>query len=40
MECKIPQGIDYSKIPELGKEARQKLSQIRPISLGAGHPVF
>ena len=33
-DCKIPQGIDYSKIPELRKESRQKLSQIRPISLG------
>ena len=33
-DCKIPQGIDYSKIPELRKEARQKLSQICPISLG------
>jgi tRNA uridine 5-carboxymethylaminomethyl modification enzyme len=33
-DYKIPQGIDYSKIPELRKESRQKLSQIRPISLG------
>src|SRR3990172_1398075 len=33
-DCKIPQGIDYSKIPELRKESRQKLSHIRPISLG------
>ena len=33
-DYKIPQGIDYSNIPELRKEARQKLSQIRPISLG------
>src|SRR3989304_424927 len=33
-DYKIPQGIDYSKIPELRKEARQKLSQIRPVSLG------
>jgi len=33
-DYKIPQGIDYSKIPELRKEARQKLSQICPISLG------
>lgn len=33
-DYKIPQGIDYSKIPELRKEARQKLSQIRPSSLG------
>ncbi len=33
-DYKIPQGIDYFKIPELRKESRQKLSQIRPISLG------
>lgn len=33
-DYKISQGIDYSKIPELRKEARQKLSQICPISLG------
>ncbi|HHT9107774.1 MAG TPA: tRNA uridine-5-carboxymethylaminomethyl(34) synthesis enzyme MnmG [Candidatus Wunengus sp. YC63] len=33
-DYKIPQGIDYSKIPELRKESRQKLSHIRPISLG------
>lgn len=33
-DYKIPQGIDYSKIPELRKEARQKLSQICPVSLG------
>jgi len=33
-DYKIPQGIDYSKISELRKESRQKLSQIRPVSLG------
>lgn len=33
-DYKIPQGIDYSRIPELRKESRQKLSHIRPISLG------
>ncbi|MBI2471296.1 MAG: tRNA uridine-5-carboxymethylaminomethyl(34) synthesis enzyme MnmG [Planctomycetes bacterium] len=33
-DYKIPQAIDYSKIPELRKESRQKLSQIRPASLG------
>lgn len=33
-DLKIPQDIDYSGIPELRKEARQKLSQILPISLG------
>ena len=31
---KIPSWLDYQNIPELRKEARQKLSQIRPISLG------
>ena len=33
-DCKIPNGIDYSNIVELRKEARQKLSQIHPVSLG------
>lgn len=33
-DCKIPSGIDYSNIVELRKEARQKLSQIHPVSLG------
>ncbi|MBM4064498.1 MAG: tRNA uridine-5-carboxymethylaminomethyl(34) synthesis enzyme MnmG [Planctomycetes bacterium] len=33
-DYRIPQGIDYSRIPELRKESRQKLSHIRPISLG------
>ena len=33
-DYKIPQGIDYSKISELRKESRQKLSHIRPVSLG------
>ena len=33
-DYKIPPGIDYSGIPELRKESRQKLSHIRPISLG------
>lgn len=33
-DCKIPSWLDYNNISELRKEARQKLSQIRPISLG------
>ncbi len=33
-DCKIPDWIDYGAIPELRKEARQKLSAIRPLSLG------
>jgi tRNA uridine 5-carboxymethylaminomethyl modification enzyme len=32
-DYKIPSGLDYQNISELRKEARQKLSQIRPISL-------
>jgi len=31
---KIPAWVDYSTISEIRKEARQKLTQIRPISLG------
>lgn len=31
---KIPDWLDYSHITELRREARQKLSQIRPLSLG------
>ncbi|WKZ18913.1 MAG: tRNA uridine-5-carboxymethylaminomethyl(34) synthesis enzyme MnmG [Candidatus Jettenia sp. CY-1] len=33
-DYKIPSCLDYHNISELRKEARQKLSQIRPISLG------
>lgn len=33
-DYKIPSCLDYYNISELRKEARQKLSQIRPISLG------
>ncbi|MBM4053565.1 MAG: tRNA uridine-5-carboxymethylaminomethyl(34) synthesis enzyme MnmG [Planctomycetes bacterium] len=33
-DYKIPNGLDYSSISELRKEARQKLSHIRPLSLG------
>ncbi|MFN3532759.1 MAG: tRNA uridine-5-carboxymethylaminomethyl(34) synthesis enzyme MnmG [Candidatus Brocadia sp.] len=32
-DYKIPQWLDYQNISELRKEARQKLSQIRPVSL-------
>ncbi|MEN3033495.1 MAG: tRNA uridine-5-carboxymethylaminomethyl(34) synthesis enzyme MnmG [Aquificaceae bacterium] len=31
---KIPQDIDYNTIPGLSTEARQKLSQLRPLSIG------
>ncbi len=31
---KIPMDIDYKNIPNLASEARQKLTEIRPISLG------
>lgn len=33
-DYKIPSCLDYYNISELRKEARQKLSQIRPVSLG------
>lgn len=33
-DYKIPQWLDYQNISELRKEARQKLFQIRPVSLG------
>ena len=31
---KIPENIDYSKIPNIASEARQKLEQVRPTSIG------
>ena len=33
-EKKIPQNIDYSKIPNLASEARQKLMEINPTTIG------
>ena len=30
----IPEGIDYENIDNIRKEARQKLSEIRPLSVG------
>ncbi len=33
-ERKIPENIDYSTIPNLASEARQKLSEIRPSTIG------
>ena len=31
---KIPEDMDYSKVINLASEARQKLNDIRPISVG------
>ena len=31
---KIPEDIDYSKIPNIASEARQKLEEVKPISIG------
>jgi tRNA uridine 5-carboxymethylaminomethyl modification enzyme len=31
---KIPEWLDYSSVPSLRTEARQKLNQIRPATLG------
>ena len=31
---KIPENIDYNKIKNLASEAKQKLNQIRPTTLG------
>ena len=33
-EKKIPENIDYSKIPNLASEARQKLAEINPTTIG------
>ena len=33
-EKRIPETIDYNKVPSLRTEARQKLAQIQPISIG------
>ncbi|MDR4509353.1 MAG: tRNA uridine-5-carboxymethylaminomethyl(34) synthesis enzyme MnmG [Candidatus Brocadiaceae bacterium] len=33
-DCKIPSWIDYENVAELKEEARQKLSLVRPLSLG------
>ena len=30
----IPEGIDYENIDNIRKEARQKLAEIRPLSVG------
>ena len=33
-EKKIPEAIDYETVPNLASEARQKLSEIRPTTIG------
>ena len=33
-DLKIPETFDYKKIQSLGNEAREKLSKIKPITLG------
>ena len=33
-EKKIPESIDYNKIPNLASEARQKLAEISPTTIG------
>jgi tRNA uridine 5-carboxymethylaminomethyl modification enzyme len=39
-EKKIPEGIDYDKIPSLRNEARQKLKEVRPASIGQASRVM
>jgi tRNA uridine 5-carboxymethylaminomethyl modification enzyme len=31
---KLPQSLDYSLVPSLSTEVREKLNKIRPVSLG------
>ena len=33
-DVKLPEDIDYNKVPNLASEARQKLEQVRPIAVG------
>lgn len=33
-KMRIPQGIDYNEMEHLSLEARQKLSEIQPMTLG------
>ena len=33
-DVKLPEDIDYNQVPNLASEARQKLEQVRPISVG------
>ncbi len=37
---KIPVDIDYDAISSLASEARQKLKDVRPLSMGAGFTYF
>ena len=37
--CYIPENFDYSKIPGLSAESRQKLEKIRPVTLGQANRI-
>ena len=37
--CHIPENFDYSKIPGLSSESRQKLEKIRPVTLGQANRI-
>ena len=37
--CHIPENFDYSKIPGLSAESRQKLEKIRPVTLGQANRI-
>ena len=39
-EKRIPEEIDYDKIPSLRNEARQKLKEVRPSSIGQASRVM
>ena len=33
-KIKLPQGLDYSKVPSLSREIREKLNKFKPLNLG------
>ena len=37
-DLEIPETFDYKKIQSLGNEAREKLTRIKPRTLGTGQP--